>query len=89
MSCPRLQRRNEKDIGVYGVGEGGLNKSPRTSSCQGLSLGLDRKEGGAAALEDCVEVEVSDVIPFIPANKREWLVRSGSVRAVKFNKVVL
>lgn len=31
----------------------------------------------------------SDVIPFILANKREWLVRSGSVRAVKFNKVVL
>lgn len=48
-----------------------------------------RKEGGATALEGCVEVEVSDVIPFIPANKREWPVRSGSVRAVKFNKVVL
>lgn len=40
-------------------------------------------------MEDCVEVEVGDVIPFIPANKREWPVRSGSVRAVKFNKVVL
>lgn len=51
--------------------------------------GQDRKEGGATALEGCVEVEVSDVIPFIPANKREWPVRSGSVRAVKFNKVVL
>lgn len=31
----------------------------------------------------------NDVIPFIPANKTEWPVRSGSVRAVKFNKVVL
>lgn len=35
------------------------------------------------------EVIGSDVIPFILANKREWLVRSGSVRAIKFNKVVL
>lgn len=30
-----------------------------------------------------------DVIPFILANKTEWPVRSGTVRAVKFNKVVL
>lgn len=31
----------------------------------------------------------NDAIFFILANKTEWPVRSGSVRAVKFNKVVL
>lgn len=41
-----------------------------------------RWEGGRGATRN-------DVIPFIPANKTEWPVRSGSVRAVKFNKVVL
>lgn len=59
-----------------------------------VCLGLEgMKEGGATAWEGWCggggEVIGSDVIPFIPANKREWPVRSGSVRAVKFNKVVL
>lgn len=43
--------------------------------------------GGEGGTE--VGVMRNDVIPFIPANKTEWPVRSGSVRAVKFNKVVL
>lgn len=54
------------------------------------------KEGRAAGWEGWRgvgggggDVMGSDVIPFIPANKTEWPVRSGSVRAVKFNKVVL
>lgn len=36
-----------------------------------------------------VGVMGNDVIPFILTNKTEWPVRSGSVRAVKFNKVLL
>lgn len=81
-SRTRERRRGSKQISV-------LPGRPPAKVCLGLE---GMKEGGAHGWGGWyteVGVMGNDVIPFLQANKTEWPVRSGSVRAVKFNKVVL
>lgn len=55
-----------------------------------LGLLVDRGVGRRVVLgRGSVAVNEDDVILFHPANKRECPARPSSVRAVKFNKVVL
>lgn len=52
-----------------------------------LGLLVEHAEGGGGY--GGMAVNEDDVILFCPANKRECPARPSSVRAVKFNKVVL
>lgn len=95
MAAKVRDAQRERAVSRKREGEGGskqisvLPGRPTAKVC----LGLEGMEGGRGCWVGRVvwrwEVMGNDVIPFILANKTEWPVRSGSVRAVKFNKVVL